>query len=134
MIRVFASAQFRKFLVSGGIAAGVNVGSRALYQTMVSFPLAVVLAYLTGMITAYSLARKFVFTESQRSHTEASVRFFVVNLFGIAQTTAVSIGLARYVFPAVGMTFHAEDVAHLVGVATPVFTSFVAHRSWTFAR
>jgi putative flippase GtrA len=132
MIKLFLSPQFRRFLVTGGLAAGVNLGSRYLLNRVMPFGVAVVLAYLLGMVTAYLLARKYVFTDSQRHHLDSSLRFALVNVVGIAQTTLVSIGLAEHVFPAVNFTWHAHDVAHLAGVVAPVFTSFVAHQRFTF--
>jgi len=131
-MRVFLTAQFRRFLVTGGIAALVNLGSRYALNRVLPFVAAVVLAYLLGMVTAYVLARKYVFTESQRRHVDSSARFALVNLLGIAQTTIVSVGLADYLFPAIGFEWHAHDLAHLFGVGAPVFVSFVAHQRFTF--
>ena len=67
MISHFMSRQFVIFLVTGGLAAAVNFGSRIVYNQWVNFSVAVVLAYLTGMVTAFALARYFVFTESSQS-------------------------------------------------------------------
>ena len=44
------------FLLTGGIAAAVNFGSRIVYSNWLGFSTAVVLAYITGMITAFVLA------------------------------------------------------------------------------
>jgi putative flippase GtrA len=30
------------------------------------------------------------------------------------------------------ITWHARDIAHAVGVAVPVFTSYVGHKRWSF--
>ena len=132
MIETFLSAQFRRFLMTGGFAAGVNLGSRYLLNRVLPFGVAVVVAYLLGMLTAYLLARKYVFTDSQRRHLKSSLRFALVNVLGIIQTSVVSLGLANHVFPALGFSWHASDFAHLAGVAAPVFTSFVAHQRFTF--
>lgn len=32
------------------------------------------------------------------------------------------------------MTWHANDIAHLIGVLVPAVTSFIGHRFYTFAR
>lgn len=126
--------EFARFLLTGGFAALVNLGSRAVFQRFIPFLPAVALAYLCGMAVAYTLARKFVFTDAGTSTAESSFRFVVVNLLGIAQTTVVSWFLHDHALPALSVTFHPSTIAHLVGVATPVFTSFVAHRRWTFAK
>jgi putative flippase GtrA len=52
----------------------------------------------------------------------------------VLQTLAVSLGLARLVFPAVGLTAHAEELAHLAGIAVPVFTSYIGHKRLSFQR
>lgn len=133
VIGEFLTPQFRRFLVTGGIAASLNVGSRMIFDLFMPYSAAIVLAYLTGMVTAYLLARRYVFTDSERHHAESTVRFAIVNAFGIAQTWLVSIALGDHLLPSLGITSHAHDLAHLAGVAAPVFTSFVAHRRWTFA-
>ena len=65
MIGAFKSRQFVMFLITGGLAAAVNFGSRILYNQWMGFSAAIVLAYITGMITAFVLARIFVFQDSQ---------------------------------------------------------------------
>jgi putative flippase GtrA len=104
-----------------------------VYDRFMPYSAAILVAYLTGMATAYLLARRYVFTDSLRGHGESTFRFAVVNAFGILQTWLVSIALGDHLLPAIGVTSHAHDLAHLVGVATPVFTSFIAHRRWTFS-
>lgn len=126
--------QFLKFLVTGGIAALVNLLSRYALNHVMSFEAAVVLAYLLGMATAYLLARRFVFDASGRSVASEVRRFVLVNLVALGFVWAISVGLARVVFPAIGMTWHADDIAHLIGVLAPAVTSYVGHRFYTFAR
>jgi putative flippase GtrA len=126
--------QFLKFLVTGGIAALVNLLSRYVLNHVMSFEAAVVVAYLLGMATAYLLARRFVFDASGRSVASEVRRFVLVNLVALGFVWAISVGLARVVFPAIGMTWHADDIAHLIGVLAPAVTSYVGHRFYTFAR
>jgi len=64
MIRHFLSKEFIGFLVTGGIAAVVNFLSRIFYNQYCSFSSAVIFAYLTGMVTAFVLAKIFVFKQS----------------------------------------------------------------------
>jgi putative flippase GtrA len=127
------TSQFLRFLLTGGVAAGVNLASRYLLNLVMSFELAVVLAYLIGMITAYVLARLFVFAASGRSVASEFGRFTITNAFALALVWIISVGLARLVFPATGFTWHANDVAHLIGVAAPAITSYFGHRAFTFA-
>ncbi|TDG09048.1 GtrA family protein [Paraburkholderia guartelaensis] len=128
----FVSKNFLMFLLTGGFAAAVNWSSRILYNLWMPYSAAIVVAYITGMITAFILAKMFVFTESKQS-THRSVFFFtLVNLVAVVQTWAVSVGLAYYVFPKLGMTWHDRDIAHLVGVVVPVFSSYIGHKKFSF--
>ena len=58
------SSRFVRFLLTGGFAALVNLGSRYLLNQYMSFEAAVAMAYLFGVVTAYLLARLFVFEKS----------------------------------------------------------------------
>lgn len=130
--QTFLSKNFLVFLIAGGFAAAVNWGSRIVYNLWMPYSSAIVVAYLTGMVTAFILTKIFVFTKSTQS-TGRSVFFFcLVNVVAVLQTWLVSIGLAYYVFPRIGMTWHTRDLAHLVGVIVPVFTSYVGHKRWSF--
>ena len=132
MIRAFMSRQFAMFLVTGGVAAGVNFGSRILLNQWMGFSAAVVLAYLCGMATAFVLARLFVFRDSTQSVRRSAGFFVLVNLVAVAQTWAVSLLLLHVVLPWMGVTGFAPELAHGVGVVIPVFTSYLGHKRWSF--
>lgn len=130
--KTFVPREFLVFLLTGGFAAAVNWGSRIVYNIWMPYSSAIIVAYITGMITAFILAKLFVFKSSTQS-TGRSVFFFtLVNLVAVLQTWAVSVGLAYWLFPRLGMNWHDRDIAHLVGVAIPVFTSYVGHKRWSF--
>jgi len=126
------SRQFMAFLITGGLAAAVNFGSRIVYNQWVDFSAAVVLAYLTGMVTAFVLARLFVFTDSEQSMQRSALWFMLVNLIAVLQTWAISMLLAYYVLPMMGVTRFVAEIAHAVGVVVPVFTSYLGHKHWSF--
>ena len=132
MIRQFISRQFMVFLLTGGTAAVVNFGSRIVYSLWLDFSSAVVLAYITGMITAFVLAKLFVFKGSQQSVHRSTVFFVMVNLVAVLQTWAISMGLAYYLLPSLGITLFVREIAHAVGVVVPVFTSYIGHKRWSF--
>jgi putative flippase GtrA len=120
------------FLLTGGFAAAVNWGSRIVYNIWIPYSVAIVVAYITGMITAFILAKLFVFTKSTQSTARSVFFFTLVNLVAVLQTWVVSVGLAYYVFPRVGLSWHVTDIAHLFGVAIPVFTSYIGHKKFSF--
>lgn len=132
MIQEFMSRQFVYFFVTGGIAACVNFGSRILYTLWMGFSTAVILAYITGMITAFILAKLFVFKESRQAVHRSALFFVLVNIVAVAQTWTISMGLAYYLLPWMGITLLVHEIAHAVGVAVPVFTSYIGHKRWSF--
>nr|NDG08859.1 GtrA family protein [Oxalobacteraceae bacterium] len=123
--------QFLGFLLTGGLAALVNFGSRILYNQWVDFSSAVVLAYLTGMVTAFILARSFVFTQSSQSVQRSAIFFVMVNGVAVLQTWAISMAL-YYLLPMAGVTRWVPEIAHAVGVVVPVFTSYLGHKRFSF--
>lgn len=131
-MKQFLSRQFLVFVCTGGIAAAVNFGSRIVYNLWMGFSAAVVLAYITGMITAFILAKAFVFKGStQKTHTSA-LYFTLVNLVAVLQTWAISMLLAYYLLPFLGIEAFRKEIAHAVGVVVPVFTSYIGHKRWSF--
>ncbi len=131
MIRHFMSRQFLAFLLTGGMAAGVNFGSRILYDRWLDFSTSVVLAYLTGMVTAFVLARVFVFTGGSQSVRRSALIFVAVNGVAVLQTWAISMAL-YYLLPLAGVERYVPEIAHAVGVAAPVFTSYLGHKRFSF--
>jgi putative flippase GtrA len=132
VIHEFASRQFVLFLLTGGTAAAVNFGSRIVYNRWMDYSNAIILAYITGMITAFVLAKLFVFKQSQRKIHHSAMIFTLVNLVAVAQTWAISMALAYYVLPWIGITQFVKEIAHAVGVVIPVFTSYIGHKRWSF--
>lgn len=132
MIRQFKSKQFVAFLITGGVAAGVNFSSRILYSNWVDFSIAIVLAYITGMVTAFVLAKAFVFKDSKKALHHSVAYFILVNLVAVAQTWIISMGLYYYLLPMLGIVSFSQDIAHAVGVVVPVFTSYLGHKNFSF--
>lgn len=132
MIRLFQSKEFLAFLITGGCAAVVNFGSRILYDVWVAFSIAIILAYITGMITAFWLARLFVFKKSTLSIGRSASFFILVNIIAVVQTWGISMFLAYYLLPQMGIATFKSEIAHAVGVAVPVFTSYLGHKYWSF--
>lgn len=124
--------QFIRFLVAGGIAAGANFGSRFVFSIFFAYGIAVFFAYLVGMLVAFLLMRGHVFNANQGPLTPQVIKFIGVNLIAVLQTLAISLLLARWVLPSVGIEDQAEALGHLVGVLVPVVTSYFGHKFLTF--
>ncbi len=125
-------ARFQRFLLLGGVAALVNVVSRYLLTPALGFSPAIVAGYLIGMIVAWLLFRIYVFTPSVDGGHRELARFALVNIIGITQVWLVSMVLAEFLLPWFGVTWHAKDMAHIVGVMVPAGTSYIGHKHFTF--
>lgn len=124
--------RFFRFLLTGGFAALANIGSRIALSAVMSYEWAVALAYLVGMVTAYLLARAVVFERSGDRAGREFLRFAIVNVFSMAIVWLMSVGLARHIFPALGFIWHADTVAHVIGVLSPVVPSYLGHKYYSF--
>jgi putative flippase GtrA len=126
--------RFMLFLFAGGTAALVNIVSRIVFNRIMPYEVAIVPAYLCGMTVAYLLNKFFVFESKDRRIAAEYLRFALVNGGAVVLVWCVSVGLARLLFPAIGFTWHAETVAHIIGVASPVYTSYLGHKYFSFGK
>lgn len=126
--------EFMQFLLVGGIAALVNFLARIVINQFLNFRVSVVLAYLVGMLTAFILSRLYVFEQSGRHHLHELRDFTLINILAVIQVWLISVGLAEYLFPAVGYTFFATELAHLIGLAVPAITSYYGHKYFSFRK
>lgn len=124
--------QFVPYLLSGGLASLANYGSRFVFSVWVPFEVAVVLAYMVGMCTAFLLMRRFAFRGGTRPAASQAMWFALINALAVAQTVAVSSAMLRLVLPALGVHAYAEALAHAAGVAAPVISSYFGHKWLTF--
>jgi putative flippase GtrA len=126
------SRPFVRFLLVGGAAALLNILVRLIFNLWMTYELAIAAAYLVAMTTAFILNRTYVFHARKGAILRQYVRFTLVNLVALAQVWVVSVGLARWLFPSVGFEWHDHTVAHAIGVLSPVVTSYVGHKFFTF--
>jgi putative flippase GtrA len=132
LIQHFFSREFIGFLIAGGIAAMVNFLSRIYFNQYVSFSSSVLLAYLVGMVTAFILAKLFVFKASKQSIRRSVLFFIFVNVLAIAQTWLISMGFNFYILPALGFEKYVPEISSAIGIVFPVFTSYLGHKHWSF--
>ena len=126
--------QFIRFMLVGAIAAAANIVSRILFSQFTNFEYAIVLSYFIGMTIAFVLSRHFVF-DGNESRIEVQIaRFVIVNLVALVQIWIISVGLATFAFPFIGFTWRPELVAHTIGVLSPVITSYLGHKHFTFRK
>lgn len=126
------SKRFAMFIVSGGLAAAANFFSRILFGIWLPYSLSIVLGFMVGLVTAFVLMRKLAFKQTTNAAHHQVLWFLAINAFALLQTFCVSLLLARWLLPMMGVTHGAETIAHAIGVATPVLTSYVGHKRLTF--
>jgi putative flippase GtrA len=123
---------FVGFAIVGAVAAATNVGARIAFQIVVPYEIAIVLAYPFGLTTAFILNRRYVFGSGRSGAVTAYWRFTFVNLVALVQIWIVSVFFDRVAFPGLGFTWHAETVAHALGLLSPIFTSYFGHKHFSF--
>ncbi|MGZ3310397.1 MAG: GtrA family protein, partial [Xanthobacteraceae bacterium] len=74
----------------------------------------------------------FVFAASGKPWVSEFGRFAVVNLASFTLVWIISVGLAKIIFPQVGFDWHPEDIAHIIGVLSPIALSYYAHKHFSF--
>lgn len=126
--------QFVLFVFVSGVAAAMNFGSRIAFSRFMPYTPAIVLAFCVGLSAAFVLGRLFVFRNAAKPLHQQMLYFVLVNLFGLAQTVLISLLLARWLLPALGMTAHIEELAHAVGIAVPIISSYFGHKYLSFAQ
>jgi putative flippase GtrA len=122
---------FLLFLLTGGAATVVNLVLRYVLSRVMLFEAAVACAYVLSTAVAFLPARTFVFGGTLHWGAQLS-RFIVVNALGFFQVLAISVFLVRFLFPRMAFHWHPEETAHLIGLASLAFTSFYAHRQFSF--
>lgn len=128
-----SAQQFLLFLIAGGFAAAANISSRMLLGHWLPYITSIVVAYCLGMMTAFALNKWFVFGQADNRLRHQVLWFIAINLAAIVQTLVVSLLLAHWPLPALGVHFHNESITHAVGVLVPVVTSYVGHKRLSFA-
>ena len=133
-MKLFFSHQFILFLLVGGSAAVVNFSIRFLFDDFMSYGLAVICSYLTGMVLAFLLMRFFVFEKTGKGVQTEFFFFIAVNIIAIFLTWGVSVSLAEYIFPSLGEIAFRYEIAHAIGIIIPAFTSYFGHKKFTFQK
>ncbi|PPT91390.1 hypothetical protein XaraCFBP7407_21790 [Xanthomonas arboricola pv. arracaciae] len=126
------SRQFVLFVAAGGLAAAVNFGSRIVLGHWVNYIPSIVIAYLLGMLTAFTLNKWLVFNEAGNRLHHQVMWFIAINLAAVVQTLLISLLFARWFLPGLGIDFHNETIAHGIGVVVPVVTSYFGHKHFSF--
>lgn len=123
---------FLEFVALGSLAAASNYVSRFPLDTFLPFEAAVFLAYLVGMIVAFTLFQRYSFKSSAGTKPVQIGRFCIVNVLGASLAVLTSAIFARAIFPVIGWEYHPHAIAHAIGISFPAVSSYFLHKHYTF--
>lgn len=123
--------QFYNFVLAGAISACCTFITRLLLQEVITYEESLVYSYIVGTVTAYGLYKSTFGRES--GDVNSRIKFTIVNLLGLAQTTIVSLIVCRYLSLCMAL-HHAQAAAHFIGLASLTVPSYYAHLYFTFAK
>ncbi|MGD2131244.1 MAG: GtrA family protein [Maricaulaceae bacterium] len=124
--------EFIRFVATASVAALTNLIGRFVLDVWLPFEMAVVLAYLAGMVVAFVMFQRLIFGDPGSPVGRQVYRFCLVNAMNLGLTVAVASLLARLVFPAIGMSWRPDDVAHVIAVAAPALPAYLGHKHYTY--
>ena len=124
--------QFILFLLTGGFSAIINLTSRIIISNFLRFEVSVLIAYFIGMLTAFFLAKKYVFLNIKKSDKKSFPIFALVNFVAILQTFLISKYIRIWLINISDNLIIIDFISHLCGVIFPIFTSFYGHKYITF--
>jgi putative flippase GtrA len=131
MIRYFITFQFLKFLIAGGIAATCNITIKYFIEPVAGYLGSIIISYALGTIIAYLISIKIVFSSNKYQRKKEILHFFFYNacMVPIVITTTYSIDT---LINQIKNTNDTYLFSHIIGVAAPVFISFLYHKFITF--
>jgi len=132
ILRPFLTAQFLRFVMVGGVAATGHWLARIAIDRHVSYLAALVLAYPVGIALGYLLNVTFVFSSNPDRRLKEISTYALLTIAMFPIVIAVSWGISELVFTPLGMTYHPREIAHAIGVLSPVAISFLLHKFLTF--
>lgn len=84
------------------------------------------------MTVAFFLNFKFVFSGGYGTIQSQIWKFVAVNLLAALQVWGIAVALEYWLLPQLNVIAFREEIAHGVGICFPIFTSYFAHKLWTF--
>lgn len=131
MINAFISLQFIRFLAVGVTSSLCIIVVRIWLNTLMSFPLAVTIAYGIGMMVAFELNRRIVFPASTKS-LDKQIRHFVTTYLGFFPIGFFSAIFIKNLLDNFNVTDYANEIAHCISVALPSFLTFIIYKFFVF--
>jgi len=128
----YFSKEFILFVVCSGISAVVNFFVRIILTVYIEYAIAIVLAYICGIIVSFTLNKIFVFNIRTGNIHKQLGKFIIINFSGVCITLFLSLLFRNVIFPFIGFTFYVNEFAHVIGLSFTAFTSFLGHKYFSF--
>jgi putative flippase GtrA len=132
VVAMYASAQFVRFVLVGGIALAFHWLSRFILNSFVGYAWAIVLAYGVGIAVGFMLNKNYVFPYSDRPLSFEISAFVLVNLVAFPFVWVIAYVLGEWILQYWFRTEVAFGAAHAIAIALPVFANFAFHKFITF--
>lgn len=122
-----------RFLLAGGMAAGICWCVRILLSVAMPFLPAVLLAQAIGMSVGFVVYRRFVFPPSSRSTLHQLRDFLGVNLLTALAVAAIALALNALLAAMIAPAVVAEALAHGLAIGAGAVLNYLGHALVTFA-
>lgn len=127
--------EFARFIVTGVVATGGNVGAMWLARHFVDYSLALLAGIGAGMTLSFLLTKLFAFRSRSWSAARGEMaRFFVVYGFGVTLYWGVSMLAGQAILPHLLPRQQAELLGVLIGAGVMTLTSYFGHRFYTYGK
>ena len=129
--------QFFRYLLFSGFAAAGNIGSRYLLSLSgyVNYQVAIIIAYIIGMIINFSLNKNYNFSKGTRKTIHELRSFIIIALTGLLLVTVFAslflALLANIVLPGLDIEIQ-ETISHVIAVGIVSVFNFISHKYLTF--
>jgi putative flippase GtrA len=128
-----AGARFVRYLLANGMTVLVSAIIRNGLSYVAPYLVTVVAAYCLSIVFGYHFLRLLsVFPETGRSMFSDIMRIWPVTVFSLLALTAISSLFRLYILPSIGLTWHVDDVAYLIGLASTPLPNYLLMR-WLLA-
>ena len=85
-----------------------------------------------GLFFGYLLMKNYVFSLKKNLIFKQITRFLLINTLAFLQTFLITIALKYFLDFFLESIDLIELIAHIIGVSFPAFTSYFAHKYYTF--
>jgi energy-coupling factor transport system substrate-specific component len=126
------SSEIFRYLVCGGAATLIALGSRIVLSQWMPFAFATLGAQAISLVAGYWLYRSFVWRSTTRSIGSTIIPFIAVNLLSVAVVMLVSVAVRVLLIRLFGPSEIVDTLAHATGIVSGAGVSMVGHRTFTF--